>query len=514
MIRLSDYIAQELVKHGIKHVFMVTGGGAMHLNDAFGRCKGLEVLCLHHEQSCATAAESYHRLTNRIAAVSVTTGPGGTNAITGVYGAYVDSLSMIVISGQVKYESTVPYAGLPLRQVGWQEVDIANMVKGITKYSVMVTDPSTIRYHLERALHLATSGRPGPVWLDIPINVQAAQIDPEKQRAYDPVEDAIDFKTKDLDAAARDLLDRMKRAKRPVIVASLGVRLSGELELFRELTAKWGIPVATAWNNHDLVPDDHPAYVGRPGFAGDRTGNFAVQNSDLMISMGCRQSILQIGYSWNTVAREAFKVMIDIDENEMKKHTFKADLAIHADVGAMLRAMNRIPYDGPTQDHRTWLDWCLKRRHKYPTVLPEYWNNKETVNPYCFMQSLFSKLADDEVVVCGDGTACMVTNQAAIIKKNTRVYHNAGSAPMGYDLPAAIGACYALGRKPLICLTGDGSIRFQQRRVPLDPPDSEGLFPRQPRGHQPGYGRSPSRHETDRLRVRHPIPPMPDSRRA
>ncbi len=464
MIRVADYVAQTLVKYGIGDVFLVTGGGAMHLNDAFGRCEGLDYTCCHHEQACAMAAESYYRLTNRLAAVNVTTGPGGTNAITGVYGAWTDSIGMIVISGQVKWETVVRSTGLPLRQLGDQEIDIVKLVEPITKYAVMVSDPQSIRYHLERALYLATSGRPGPCWLDIPMNIQGAKIDPDTLKAYDPQEDQIKYTTQDLDSVSKQIMARLKEAKRPVIYAGSGVRLSKSHEEFLKLVELWQIPIVTAWNAHDLIWNDHPYYVGRPGTIGDRAGNFAVQSADLLIVLGSRLNIRQVSYNWENFATRAYKIIVDVDELELQKPTVKADLPVHADLKDLLPSLLSLNFE-PIQEHQNWLDWCLVRKNKYPTVLPEYWLTEKPVNPYCFGEKLFAQLLPDEIVVTGDGTACVTTFQAAHIKKGQRLYTNSGCASMGYDLPAAIGACIGSGKKRVICIAGDGSIQMNLQEL-------------------------------------------------
>jgi acetolactate synthase-1/2/3 large subunit len=465
MLRVADYIAQTLAARGLRHVFMVTGGGSMHLNDAFGRCQELKVVCCHHEQTCAMAAESYFRLTNRLAAVNVTTGPGGTNAITGVYGAHVDSMGMIVVSGQVKWETLVRSTNLPLRQLGDQEVDIVQMVQGITKYAVVIQDPRTIRYHLERALHLAVSGRPGPVWLDVPINVQATKIDPETLRSYDPREDALAFETADLEAAARQVMERLASAKRPVIYPGTGIRLAGQYDTFLDLAGRLGVPIVPAWNSNDLLPDEHPAYAGRPGSLGNRAGNFAVQNADFLLILGCRMNIRLVSYNWENLARQAFKAMVDVDAAELKKPTLKIDFPIHADLREFLPIMRRLA-ENWRPHHQEWLGWCRERVRRYPVVLPAYWRNGKDVNPYCFMDRLFAALGEDEVVVCGDGTACVTAFQAAILRKGQRLFHNSGCAPMGYDLPAAIGAAIALpDRKRIICLAGDGSIMLNLQEL-------------------------------------------------
>lgn len=464
MIRVADYIAQASAKHGVSHVFMVTGGGAMHLNDAFGRTKALKVVCCHHEQTCAMAAESYYRTTNRLAAVNVTTGPGGTNAITGVYGAYVDSMAMIVISGQSKWESLVRSTNLPLRQLGDQEVDIIKMVQGVTKYAVVVQDPQSIRYHLERAFHLALSGRPGPVWLDVPINVQGSKIDPTALMGYDPAEDASAWETSDLLAAVNEVVARLQAAERPVIYAGTGVRLSGQYRTFLNLAEKLGVPIVGAWNSNDLLPDDHPAYAGRPGSIGDRAGNFTVQNADFLLILGCRLNIRLVSYNWEKFARHAFKVMVDVDAAELKKPTLKIDLPVHADLKDFLPVLAAATAKWQPRN-AAWLAWCRARVAKYPVVLPEYWQLTDKVNPYCFMERLSAQVVENELIACGDGTACVTAFQAIRIRKGMRLFHNSGCASMGYDLPAAIGVAEAHPGRRVICLAGDGSIMMNLQEL-------------------------------------------------
>ncbi len=468
-MRVSDYIVKRIAEFGVQHVFLVTGGGAMHLNDAFGRNKSLKYIACHHEQACAMAAESYYRMSGKLAAVNVTSGPGGTNAITGVLGAWLDSLAMIVISGQVKWETLVRSTGLPLRQLGDQEFDIVPMVKHTTKYAEMVTDPKTIRYHVERALHLATTGRPGPVWLDIPMNVQGAIIDSDELKGYDPIEDAQEKPSADIPVVTKEIWQRLKASKRPIVFVGSGVRIGKAQKQLIEFLDKTGLPVVTAWNAHDLVWDDHASYVGRPGTIGDRAGNFAVQNADFLLVLGSRLNIRQVSYNWKAFARKAFKVVVDIDSTELKKPTITPDLPIHADVRDVLTELLKTAPSATALEHQEWLKWCLERKKKYPTVLPEYWEGKEAVNPYCFTDALFSELKEDDLVVTGDGTACVVTFQAAKIKKGQRLYTNSGCASMGYDLPAAIGAAVSLeskdSKKRIICLAGDGSIQMNLQEL-------------------------------------------------
>lgn len=465
MIRVADYIVQKLTEYGIKDVFMVTGGASMHLNDAFGRSKKMKVTCCHHEQACAMAAESYFRITNRLAVVNVTAGPGGINTLNGVYGAHVDSMGMIVISGQAKWETLVRSTNLPLRQLGDQEVDIVQMVQRITKYAVVIQDPKTIRYHLERALHLASHGRPGPVWLDVPINVQGAMIDPEQLQGYDSREDQIDFETKNLEAVIQNIVHELSLAKSPVIYAGTGIRLSDQYNIFLKLIDRLKIPVVTAWNSNDLLPDNHPCYAGRPGSVGNRAGNFTVQNADFILVLGCRLNIRLISYNWENFAKEAKIAMIDIDAAELKKPTLKIDIPVHAD----LREALPLLFQGSAKWkplHEKWLSWCRERLELYPAVTEAMKNNSKGVNPYYFFDKLFAQLNENEIIACADGTASVAAMQAAIVKKGQRIFHNSGCASMGYDLPAAIGAALACpDRQRIICIAGDGSIMMNLQEL-------------------------------------------------
>ena len=464
-MKLSNWVADKVAALGIRHVFMVTGGGAMHLNQSFGNHPDLDCTFNHHEQACAMAAESYYRLDNQLALVNVTSGPGGTNAITGVYGAFVDSIGMLVISGQVKIETTVRSTGLPLRQYGDQELDIEELVRPVTKYCVMVTDPKSIRYHLEKAVYLAKTGRPGPVWLDIPLDVQAAPIETDDLYGFDPAEIEEPWKAADLKATAAAILEKLAGAKRPVIMAGSGVRLSGQHAAFVALAEKLGIPVATAWTAHDVLWSGHPLYAGRPGTVGDRAGNFVVQNADVLLVLGSRLNIRQVSYNWKTFAREAYKIWVDIDPLELQRPNVIPDMPVVADLTDLIPALAAAPYDGPSPAHQAWLAWCKERQKRFPVVLPEYWNN-QVVNPYCFMDTLFKGLADGDVIVAANATAAVTSFQAAYLKPQQRIWSNSGCATMGYDLPAAIGVAKAV--KPgqrIICLAGDGSIMMNLQEL-------------------------------------------------
>lgn len=471
-VRLSDYVAARLVEHGIRHVFMLTGGGAMHLNDALGRAEGLTYVCCHHEQALAMAAESYTRLSGRLGALNVTTGPGGINALNGVHGAYTDSIGMIVLSGQVKRETLRANAPVKLRQLGDQEADIVAMVTPITKFAALVSNPKDIRYLLEKALWLAETGRPGPVWLDIPIDVQAAPIDPDSLHGFDPVAEGYGrdyavpseygwLRGEELREPARQLIAMLKDAKRPVLMPGTGVRIAGAHDAFLRVADKLGIAVAPAWNAQDVVADDHPLYVGRPGTVGDRAGNFAVQKADLVVVLGCRLNIRQISYNFAAFAPEAKLAMVDVDAAELAKPTLSVDLPIHAHLADFLAVLEE-ELDGHAvpSAHSAYVEWGQERRRAYPALVPDYWDTVGTVNPYCFVETLFEQLREDEVIVMADATAAVVTVQVAKLKRGQRLYSNSGAASMGYDLPATIGAWHAMpaDAERIICLAGDGSI--------------------------------------------------------
>lgn len=461
-MRVADYIAKALADCGVRQVFLVTGGGAMFLNNAFGTEPRIRYVCNHHEQASAMAAEGYARVSGNLGVVNVTAGPGGVNALNGVFGAWTDSVPMLIVSGQVKRETLMATYNIPgLRQLGDQEIDIIRMVGGITKYAVVVTDPATIVYHLQRAIYLAEHGRPGPCWIDVPIDVQSAQIDPDSLRSYDPAEDALTWDPDEVRAHARQVIDRLRTAQRPVILAGSGIRLGRALETFERVIRKLGIPVATAWT-HDIIASDDPLFCGRQGTIGERAGNFTVQNSDALLILGARLPIRQISYNWSSFARHAFKMWVDIDQAELKKPTVKPDLAVHCDARVFLeevdRQLDETPFE-PAQ-HASWVSWCKERVRKYLPVLPRHREFNGAINPYHFVEELFKQLADDDVVVCADATACIVPFQVGRLKAGQRMFSNSGSASMGFDLPAAIGAAVARGGKRIICLAGDGSVQM------------------------------------------------------
>ncbi len=470
--RLADYVADFLCAHGVTDVFSVVGGGAMHLNDAFGHHPGLHVTYNHHEQACAMAAEAYARLDNRIAAVCVTTGPGGTNALTGVLGGWLDSIPMFVVSGQVRYDTTARYAmqftdGLPLRAVGDQEYDIVKSVTPMTKYAVMVEDPTRIRYILEKAWHLATTGRPGPVWVDIPVNFQGGYIETDTLEGYDPAEDDAQLPPPVEDATIQQVLDLISKAQRPVFHAGYGIRLSGAYDTFRSVAEKLNIPIVTYWNAVDLIEDDNPLYCGRAGNMGDRPGNWAIQNADLILAVGTRISIRQVGYNWKTWARAAKVIMVDIDAAELKKPTLHVEMPVWADAADFLGKLDAAATSlAPVCKQDAWLETCRRWKRDYPAVLPRQWEeNGETANVYAFVRYLSSRLPENSLTAVSNGACCVVGNQAYVIQKGSRMANNSAVASMGYGLPAAIGTCIGGGRRTTICLEGDGSIMMNLQEL-------------------------------------------------
>ncbi len=463
--KLAEYIADFMADKGVEHVFTVTGGGAMHLNDALGHHKRLTCVYNHHEQASAMAAEGYTRLTGKIAGICVTSGPGGTNAITGVLGGWLDSIPMFVVSGQVKRETTIWATDVPLRQLGDQEFNIVDAVRPMTKYAVMITNPNEIRYHLEKAWYLTLNGRGGPVWLDVPLDVQAAIIETDDLHGFDSSYcDQQENPVYNTEVTAK-ILEKIQTAKRPVIFAGSGIRLSGAHRDFIRLIEKLQIPVVTAWNAHDDLWDEHPLYCGRPGTVGTRGGNFIVQNSDLLLVLGCRLNIRQISYNYKDFAPNAYKIIVDIDQNELQKPTLSPDMPIWANVKDVIQNILEFHYEPNTHEHLQWLSWCRNIHATYPAVLPSYYQKQTPINPYVFIDRLFDELREDDTIICGNGSACVVTFQAAKLKKGQRLFTNSGCAAMGYGFPAAIGGCIAKKGKPVICIDGDGSFQMNLQEL-------------------------------------------------
>ena len=468
MIKVSDFVFKHLVeKHSISHVFFIPGGGAMHLNDSLGHTEGLTYVCNHHEQACAIAQEGYYRASGKMCVTNVTTGPGGTNAITGVLGQWIDSIPAFYISGQIKASTHMSCCPeLKLRQLGDQESDVISLVKPITKYAVTIFDPLDIEYEIDKAMYIALSGRPGPVWIDIPLNVQGAYIDETQLRHFDEkeIEDPIDHDL--IDQQIEELIARIKSAKAPLIYVGNGVRLANRVDKFIKLAECLNIPVVTAISGSDIIWHDHPLCYGKPGICGDRIGNIMVQNADLLIVMGTRLGIRQVGYAYEKWAPKAYKVMVDVDKDEMLKPTLTMDLKIHANLSEFIDKMTEKVASVETPDFAMWRAWGRKIEKKIPTILEDNETYPGFINSYVFVDRLFDHLHDGDVVVTGNGTAYTCTFQSMKVKKGVRVFANEGCASMGYGLPASIGAYFSHGSKGrVICVTGDGSIQMNLQEL-------------------------------------------------
>lgn len=457
LIKVSDFIAKFIAEHQdtANSIFMVSGGGNMHLIDSLGNNKDLEFICNHHEQACAIAAEGYARTNNKIGIAYVTTGPGGTNAITGVYGAWADSIPTLTISGQVKFQTTIAsQPELDLRQLGDQEINIIDLVKPITKYAVMITDKNSVKYHLQKAVYEAKNRRPGPVWLDIPLDIQGALVDEDELFEY-----KIEDENK-IDLKIEDIVNLLKNSKRPVIIAGNGVTLSGANEELGSLIKKLHVPVIGTFARYDIVRNDSEYFFGRFGTIGNRMANFAVQNSDLIIAIGARLNVRAISYNWEYFGREAKKVVVDIDINELNKHTLNPDLKINSDAKEFIvRLIEKID-EKKTPSYDEWFEKCVTYKNKYPTIDKSRQEVKGFVDSYNFYDVISDVTKDDAIYVFGNGTACVSSYQSLRLKKDQKVIVNSGCASMGYDLPAAIGACYANDKKEIICVTGEGSLQM------------------------------------------------------
>ena len=455
IIKVSDYIGKRLKEvYGVEKVFLITGGGAMHLNNGIG--KYIPYIANHHEQACAIAAEGYARASGKLGVVNVTTGPGGLNCLNGVFGQWTDSVPVLYLSGQVKFSTTL--ASCPeinLRQLGDQEVDIISTVKHLTKYAKMVTDPNEIAYHLDKAIYEATHGRFGPVWLDIPFNVQASMVDVDNLKKFTPPSDPV------YDLKISAVIEKLKSAKRPLIVAGHAMRLSGQIENLAKLAECTDIPIATTFNGYDVLPTDNKNAVGRIGTVGQRSANFVLQNADCVLFLGTRNNVRQVSYNWENFAKDAYKIVVDIDEAELNKPLVKPDLPINADLKEFFPALlDSGILDIKTDD--TWIKYYRDIRKKYSFEnIKEYKQDFDgLVNVYNLTNKL-TMLADaNDIFVVANGSPCICTCQSAITKKGQRMFLNSGDASMGYDLPAAIGAAASVENtdKKVICYTGDGSI--------------------------------------------------------
>ena len=461
MIKLSDYIIQYLEQLEISHMFMLPGGGAMHLNDSLGKSKRIQYVACLHEQACAIAAEAYARVTNKPGLLMVTTGPGGTNAITGVAAAYVESSPMIVLSGQVKLADQIRDQGI--RQQGMQELDIVSIVKPITKYAVMVTKPEMIKYHLDKAVYEANSGRKGPVWLDIPLDIQAAIIDEKNLIGWVPKEsgNAIKGQPDFLEQQVLQVVKCLNMSERPVLLAGNGIRLSDGIQEFTELVEYLQIPVLTTWNGIDLIENNHPLFFGRPGGMGQRYANFIQQNSDFYLSIGARMNLLQTGYNFDGFAREAVKIMVDIDENELNKINVRPQIPICADAKMFMEEFLRNKDRIKVKKRSDWFAYANKMKQKYPSVRKEHWQQEYEVNTYALLDVITKQMAEDDIYVSGSSGTCIdVSMQVFRVKKGQRVFSTKGLASMGFGVPATIGACLAGNGRRTVCVNGDGGFQM------------------------------------------------------
>jgi len=463
MTKLSDYVFNFLSNLGVRHIFMLSGGGAMHLVDSLGRSPKISFVCNLHEQACAIAATAYAQYTNNLGMALVTTGPGGTNTVTGVAGAWLDSIPCLFLSGQVKLADLKDSRGV--RQMGFQEIGIVDIVYSITKYAVTVTEPGTIRYHLEKAVYLAKHGRPGPVWLDIPLDVQAAEIDETALDGFDVEEEERPARSGLLQQQVAEAIRLLNQAERPVILVGNGVRLSGAFKELLQLIELLRVPVLTTWKTLDFLPEAHPLYAGRPGAIGQRGANFTQQNSDWLLTIGARLDFGQTGYSHTNFARAARKIVVDIDSAEIGKLMMPIDMPVCADAGDFIREMLRQSDRITFQDHHGWLARCKACQDKYPVVVAEYWDETNGINNYVLIDVLSEEMSGEDLVVAGSsGASSEITMQAFRVKPGMRVFNTQGLGPMGFGIAAAIGGCLASGRRT-VCIDGDGGFAMNTQEL-------------------------------------------------
>lgn len=450
-MRVSDYISQFLTDKGVDTVFTIPGGGCIFLNDAIAKNNKINVIANHHEQGCALAAEGYARLKGNLGVCLVTSGPGGSNAWTGTLCSYQDSVPVLVLSGNVNKDLTTNYTNLDLRQLGDQEFNVVKTVKNFTKYAIQINDPNTIRYHLEKAYYLALNGRPGPVWIDVPLDVQTALINPNNLKKFIPEEIQTEIDTESI----QTLLKKLSKSKRPLIIAGHGVRLSKSVDLLDKILKKYKIPVVTSFNGNDAVNNEYLHYCGRFGTHAQIAANTILQEADFVLSLGSRLYVRQIGYNFASFAKNAFKVYVDIDNNELHKPTLFPDLRINCDVYQLL---DNIKQDIILEDIEEWRNYCKDLTLKHPTVLNRH-RLKDPLSIYAVME-YFNNIEKPLPIITSDGSANIVGMQVIKLKKNQRLFSNKSTAPMGYGLPAAIGACFANNKQSVICLEGDGSLHM------------------------------------------------------
>lgn len=456
----SQQIADWLVAQGIEQIFSVTGGGAMFLNHALGTHPRLRCTYMHHEQACAMAAEGYARITGRPAVVNVTTGPGGINALNGVFGAWTDSVPMLILSGQVKRETCLDFVSVPgLRQLGDQEGPVIHMAKSICKFAEIARSAGDLATLLPQAFTAAIAGRPGPAWIDIPLDVQSAKI----PLAFEPVH----LETKKIPDGANSItaiLHQLRKSNRPLILAGSGVRIGNATEQLLEFAELTGIPIATAWT-HDLIASDHPLFAGRPGTIGTRAGNFCLQSADCVLVIGSRLNIRQVSYNWQAFAKNAFVIQIDIDPAEFAKPFVQPQLAVHADAGKFLSAITvEVTRTRQLPNYSSWVTWCHSLQTRFPATQQPL-RNGQPLNPYAIVEHIFRRLRHNDMVVCGNASACIIPFQVGYMREGQRMFSNSGAASMGYDLPAAIGAAMGSMDRRVVCFAGDGSLQMNVQEL-------------------------------------------------
>lgn len=457
MIRVADFVAKFIYDYGVKHIFMVSGGGIIYLTDGLACNKDIEAICLHNEQAVSMAVDAYSRANEHFGVGYLTTGPGATHAITGVAGAWLDSTPCLFISGQVKRREAIYKSGIPgLRQVGVQEINILPLVESITKYSAFIDNPEDIRYHLEKAIYCSREGRPGPVWLDIPIDVQAALIEPEALKGFTPPKEGNQISQTKIERVVQYL----KTSSRPIILAGQGVRISGAIDSLIHLVDKYEIPVVNTYLSTDIIERGSPRYVGCIGIKGSRAGNLAIQNSDLLIVLGSSLPVAEIGYAYDAFAREAKKIIIDIDLSSHKKNLIKLDYLIQGDANEFVRKLTDALQNEQIAFDSKWLPCCMSWKTRFPSSLPQFKEIKSGINTYYFIERLSEKLKASDVVVSDASLNFYACSQGINVKKGLRFVASAGLSTMGYSLPGSIGASLALGKRRTACLTGEGA--FQQ----------------------------------------------------
>lgn len=460
-MRLSDYVVRYLRDtQNIDTIFTVSGGGCIFLIDSLGKTEGVKYIANHHEQASTIAAEGYSRISGKLGVCIVTSGPGGTNTLTGVLGAWLDSVPILIISGNVNKDLT----DHKTRQLGDQEFDIVNTVKSMTKYAVKITSAESIKYQLDKACFLAFSGRPGPVWIDIPLDIQSAEINPEKLPGWNDLLPIPDNKK-----IIREVYHKLSLAKKPLIIVGNGVRISKGIDELKKFINEKKIPLITAVNGNDIINDDYPYYCGRFGTHAQIAANSIINEADFILSIGSRLYVRQIGYNFKEFAKNAYKVYVDIDKDELDKKTLFPNIKIESDASLFLKELNYnaeqccITLDNEDEmihasDLIEWRNKCRELYNNTPTVLAKHRENKNFVSNYHFIEKLQSYLKDDDNIVTSDGSANVITMQVLKLKGNQRLFTNTGCAAMGYGLPAAIGA--ASTGKRIICIEGDGSLHL------------------------------------------------------